>query len=231
MHNRLTRRFTAVLVLAGAVAAAPAFADTVLFSNLGPGSSYDPIFGYSVGPVTPSRSWVEAESFTPSMDLRFADAQLPMSALTPGIFTNVYLESDNSGTPGSILDTLLPQSPITTASTGSIVSFDCASCPMLSAGTTYWIVAGLGNGNSTWFGNNTGDTGGFGRFEFAAFGSLDGPWVPNSPAQGAFTTPALQVDGSALTPTPEPGSLPALGTLIAGLASAIHLRRTRAALP
>jgi hypothetical protein len=231
MHNRSTRRFTAVLVLVGAVAAAPAFADTVLFSNLGPGSSYDPNVGYSVGPVTSTRSWVEAESFTPSMDLRFADAQLPLSAYTPGIFTNLYLESDNSGTPGSILDTLLQQSPITTSNSGSIVSFDCASCPTLSAGTTYWIVAGLGNGNVTWFGNNTGDTGGFGRFEFAAFGSLDGPWVPSAPGIYISTTPALEVDGSALTPTPEPGSLPALGTLIAGLASAVHLRRTRASLP
>ena len=58
-----------------------------------------------------------AESFATPTNIQFADAQLAMIAVG-GTTADVYLESDSGGKPGSILDTLVEQSSIT--STGVV---------------------------------------------------------------------------------------------------------------
>jgi len=157
-------------------------------------------------------------SFTPSSGFQFTDAQLALES-SGGTSADVYLESDASGSPGSILDTLVEQSPIIGGS-GSLITFDCASCPTLTAGTTYWIVATAG-AVASWDLNDTGENGGAYNYS----GSPTGPWNGSG-----LPTPAFEVDGTPLTSSvPEPGPLVLLGTAGAGLALALRRKARPAA--
>jgi hypothetical protein len=131
-----------------------------------------------------------------------------------GTTADVYLESNSGGNPGSILDTLVEQSPIS----NGIVTFDCSLCPTLSAATTYWIVTVGGNGTIDWFVNNTGVTGAAANI----LGSASGPWSDTAiQPSGAF-----EVDGSG-SPVPEPNSLALLCAVVAGMGFAARRRWRR----
>ncbi len=215
--RRLVRQFAMALFLAGVVGAAPAFANEI-YSNLGSGDSYDSGSAYLIGQISIFNQ-VIGESFVPSANFQFTDAQLALYS-GGGTSTAVYLESDNSGNPGSILDTLAEQSSVV-GLPGSVVQFDCTTCLSLTAGTEYWIVAAAGNGQTEWAYNDTGDNSGV---DYTYSGSATpGSWSKNSTA----TRGAFEVDGTPLTTTvPEPDSVALFGTGIAGLAL-IH-RRNRA---
>ena len=134
---------------------------------------------------------VVGQSFTTGTDLQFADARLALyTAVAPADITSasVYLESDNAGVPGAILDTLVEQSPI---GSPSIVTFDCALCLMLSAGSIHWIVAvAVPPIEAAWNWNSTDDNSGIAVNQI---GSVTGPWVFTSGRiRGAF-----EVDGIA----------------------------------
>jgi hypothetical protein len=216
MYKRgLKGRLTAVLVLMGTAAAAPVFADVVIYSDFGAGDSWDDGHAWVIGTFLNEPNQVVGASFTTTTSIQFADAQLALLSngqTGSGTTADVYLESNSGGDPGSILDTLVEQSPIS----NGIVTFDCSLCPTLSAATTYWIVTAPGNGQTFWFNNNTGVIG-------AALSESDtGPWSDDSThASGAF-----EVDGS-VSPVPEPNSLALLWTLAAGMGFAA--RRKRAA--
>lgn len=219
MGGRLGR---AVLVLAGIIAAGPVLADPIpgdvlIYSNFGAGGSFDTTRGWGVGP-DPFHlvDQVVGQSFTTTSSLQFADAQLAMFSVG-GTSAAVYLESDDGGHPGAILDTLVEQNPI---GAPGIVTFDCSLCLTLSAGTRYWIVAAEGDATSAWNWNSIGDDSGI---AFNSAGSATGPWnfVPGA-TRGAF-----EVDG--FTPVPEPGSLTLLSALLGmlGFAAFSKTARTR----
>jgi hypothetical protein len=187
MQRRLGGRLgTAVLVLAGIIAVGPVSADPIpgevlIYSNFGPGGSFDTTMGWTIGHFPGTGSQVVGQSFTTTSSLQFADAQLAMSGAV-GTSAAVYLESDNGGQPGTILDTLVEQNPI--GMTPGIVTFNCRLCVTLSAGTQYWIVAAEGNGNTIWIWNNISDNSGL---AVNHAGSATGPWMVsmeiNSPGQ------------------------------------------------
>jgi hypothetical protein len=214
--NRFTRRFLAVLVLAGAAGLTPAYAD-ILYSNLGAGGSFDSGSAFNIGQIA-SFTQVIAESFTTTGSAQFEDAQLALFAYG-GTSTDVYLESDNSGAPGSVLDTLVEQSPVT-GYPGSLITFDCSTCVTLAVSTRYWIVAAQGNGPTAWSYNNTGDHSGV-LFDYT--GSITGPFNSNS----SITRGAFEVDGSTIASSvPEPSAIALLFTVV-GLAGAGLRRKNR----
>lgn len=218
MHIRtMARRFASVLAVGAALGASPVFSATI-YSNFGPGDSYNSGAAYGIGPVFSFNSIV-GESFVPGSNFQFSGARLALAAPGGGgTQTGVYLEDDNGGNPGSILDSLVEQSPLL-GGAGSVIQFNCASCPDLTAGKTYWIVAApAGDSFSSWFYNNTNDNSGV-AYNLNSGGSpTPGSWSFNpTTTRGAF-----EVDGTQLGSVPEPGSL-----ALSGMLALLALRRVR----
>jgi hypothetical protein len=126
---------------------------TLIFTNLqGPNHhKYNPGSGYYVDSSSFNGQTL-AQGFVPSSNVGFADAYMPMGVYTSNGGTGqgtgmcVTLNADNGGVPSDtvILDPptgCLPQSNGIGLFPGNFVEFDCVSCPALSPGTLYWIVA------------------------------------------------------------------------------------------
>jgi hypothetical protein len=142
----------------------PGKGNSIVFTNLtGPlHHKYNNTVGYFVD-GTSFFSQVLGGGFTPASSVKFADAYMPM-----GVYTdlgganyagtlNVYLESDAGGVPsGVVLDGPLSVcngiSNFNDGLGGNFVEFNCVTCPTLSAGTQYWLVAqqAVSNVELTW---------------------------------------------------------------------------------
>ena len=149
--------------------------------------------------------------FSLSIDSTVSDAVLAMrtrsGANSP---VNVYIESDNAGSPGSVLASLTQVGTIPTAP-GGLVTFSCndgAGCA-LQAGS-YWLVAYNSDPETLqgWF------------FAFDDRTTI----IANSEVgsvSGMYTHPGteagFEIDGT----TPEPSSFLLLGSGLAGLAGLI----------
>jgi hypothetical protein len=162
----------------------PSPGDVLVSSNFGPGGTFDTGSGYQIA------SQVIASPFTSSMTVLFSDAQLAMFS-SGGTTANVFLETDSSGSPGTIIDTLSQNGSIT--GSASVVTWECNLCPLLSAGTQYWLVAQQGNGATAWDLSNSDS----GPFAFNEIGSATGPWSPTSGIR-----PTFEIDGDVATPEP-----------------------------
>jgi len=144
---------------------------------------------------------VLATGFTPSSSVTFADAALPV-----GIYTAlggkqsgkiyVYLASDSGGVPGTILDGPLTQQywaqQFTNGRGGGIIQFNCVTCPSLTAGTPYWIIANQSAPQieDTW---DEADSDFSSPFAFNQVGSITGSWLV---VASGYIRPAWQVDGN-----------------------------------
>jgi len=139
MKKRHLRAAVAFSLLCGGFAKAD-----VIFSNLGPGNSYNPIpgflFGATVGtPVAIAMPFTPAGTFTlTQIDVAIIHQMVPNSDINSVVLT---LNSDSGGLPGAALMTWnlsgLPTSgvccTVTTVVPGSPV--------LLSAGVQYWLAA------------------------------------------------------------------------------------------
>jgi len=197
-------------------------ADSVIYSDLGPGNSYDP----SNATTNPADNWevsgassadgeeLVAVPFTPSANYDLTKILIALSFFS-GTNNGAYvtLDSDSSGSPGAVIESWTLSDLPTLGSTSTITSHQTlTSAPgiLLSAGTTYWIVAmpdsaGASDTIDGWNFNSLGDSG------TVAY-SFDGTtWnTDGSP----FILPALTVKG---TPVPEPPTFAMLGLALAAL--------------
>lgn len=168
-----------MLILAGAFSAMPVHASGPIFSSFGTGGTYNTGQAYII-----STSRAIAASFQVSANVQFTDVQLPLQS-AGGQSAQVYLESDSGGQPGAVLDTLTQQTPVLGGY--STITFSCSTCPMLSAGSRYWVVATLVSGQYLWAFNTIGLNG---AAVNASGSQSGGPWstLPNP-------SPAFQVNG------------------------------------
>jgi hypothetical protein len=195
--------------------AASAKAQT-LFSNFGTGQTYNTGTASVVGTVIKDEPIVLAVPFVSSQTATLSDVMAPLGGEGS---VNFYVESDSGGQPGSILDTLTTTETI--GSFSSILTYTCLSCSELTSGTTYFLVAVSppGNGFSDWFISNSD----FGALYGNDIGSTSGPWTATTSLSDPL--PAFEVNGTPLTPTPEPPSQLLFGTGLLGFAAFFSLRR------
>jgi len=218
------RYLACVVGLAFLVLALPVVsrADTVVYSDLASGNSYDP----SNATTSPSDNWevsgaasadgeeLVAVPFTPSANYDLTKILIALS-YSSGTNNGAYvtLDSDSSGTPGAVIESWTLSNLPALGSTSTITSQQTlTSAPgvLLTSGTTYWIVAmpdsaGTSDTIDGWNFNINGDSG------TVAY-SFDGTtWSTDG---SPFILPALKVKG---TPVPEPATFTMLGLALAAL--------------
>jgi hypothetical protein len=136
--DKITKKI--LLVLGAAVFTFTAHGATIVFSDLGPGDTYDQASGYG---VTGGGADIAAKFIAgASGDLANIDLGLTFSAGVSGP-VNVFLYGDASGTPDNLNQTLLGSGTPTVAfgtTDNSLVSFAVAGTVPVTIGTTYWLV-------------------------------------------------------------------------------------------
>jgi hypothetical protein len=123
----------------------------IVYNNLGPDDSYNPNIGWGVRPhLTPSMQFATTGSGLFSQ-LAIAVGNEFDSTMT------VYLQSDNNGVPGAILETLsfLVEDRF---GSGGLQVISAAGTTFLTENTWYWLT-GLASTNFGWYWNNTGAAG------------------------------------------------------------------------
>ena len=219
--------FAACLIATVALTSRPATAG-VLYSNLGPSNEFDATAGFYVE-GTKYNGQTMATPFLLGAGATVGDAVLGLGNYgfsTGNIPLDLYIESDNSGLPGSVLATLTQVGTIPPFTNGGfpptytsgLVTFTCASGCTLAAGS-YWLVALEPDAGSlqVWaFDYLDART----NYTFNALNSATGPWQQPTILDTAV---AFRIDGADTT-TPEPGSLILLASGLLGLAGLVRRR-------
>jgi len=196
--------------------ASEARADTIVFSNFGPGMTFNQLQGIGVtGSGDVFGGFIPAYAFTPTETFTFSSAQLPMNLVTGPNHFQVLLMTSSGGLPGTIIETItltdaVPMFP------PQIVVANSALHPVLTAGTQYWLAVFAPEPTTFGIWNHSFDD--FSTPQARGFVSPTGPWVETN----ILIKPAFQINGE---PVPEPSTMLLLGTGLASLGTAIRKRR------
>ncbi len=188
------------LLLVG-VAAIPARADSVIFSNLGSNESYNGTSGWTLGTYDHGADYlIVGNAFTvgaTSMNLSTIGVAVGFIEGTNQL--TIDLDADSAGSPGAIIEsfTLTGAMPnFGSVSSDNLVTATSVLHPLLTAGTQYWVVVSLPNDGLTlaaWNWNSIGDTGPFVQYD------------NGSGSPGPNTRGAMLITGQ--SSIPEPSSL------------------------
>ena len=188
------------LAISGAVLALAARADTIVFSDFGPGGIYSQNFSAG-GPATSPFEEVAAQ-FTAGASGNLAIIDLGLTYVTQGA-ANVFLYHDASGLPDNANQTFLGSVTPTAVfgtTNNTVVSLTVTGSVPVTMGNVYWLVLkpGAANEEDAW---NLGAAAGFG-----ATSSDDVTW---STSGGVVFLPAFRITASGGATVPDSG-----GTLL-----------------
>ena len=188
--------FAAVLALVAGISD-PARAG-VVYSNFGPGQSYNSNSEWQV-----YSDDAYAMQFAPTTSFTFTDAVIPMISLQGPNVYDVTLSSDSGGMPGSVLETIALNGVVSTTAPALVTATSVLE-PTLSAGSLYWLIVWTPSFNT--IGglsmNSIGDLPN-NNFAYSNFNYPTGGWhIFNQP----IARPAFEIDGVPRS-VPEPSSL------------------------
>jgi hypothetical protein len=204
-----------LLILMGALSG-EARAD-IVYSNLGPGDTYQPAVGWTVaGPSAAIAAQEVAGVFTVSgADYVLTSLELALWHIEGDRTITIHLNENSSGLPGAVIESFL----VALSPGPEIVTLTSLLTPLLSNGSTYWITTEAG-ADDTWAAWNWNDQSALG---WAV--SLDG----GASWQSVDTTsPAFRVNGTATNVVvPEPASI--ISAAVGALGLILVSRRRKAA--
>jgi hypothetical protein len=217
----MLRKFflTSLTLLFIAVGAGAARADTVIFSNFGPGMSFNPNSGLVVSGSGDSSPQVVAQGFTSTGNFNFSSAQLAFRRSTGSGPIQILLETDAGGMPGTIIESLnlnMAASPF-----ASVVTVNSMLQPLLQSGVNYWLVAYAPADTFAAWCDSVGDVSTADNFAINHIPSPTGPWISDLPG---YIRSAFQINGEVAS-TPEPSALLLFGTSLTAAAAALRKRR------
>jgi hypothetical protein len=218
---RIAASRTGVALLFMAVlTTAPANAESILFSTLGPGDAFDvnaaSFFGFDEGEEgDPDSRFARAMPFSPSSTAALTSLDLALDFtpnIPPGTLV-INLFAAEGALPGLLLETFTRTEPLAPG----VYSFSSLAQPVLHVGQDYFIEATTsGRGFGGWFFSSVIPEEHARGLE--AFRIDNGPWRRLA-APGEIV--ALRVTGDA-APVPEPASVILVGTAVA----LVRLRRS-----
>jgi hypothetical protein len=188
------------------IAPAVSRADIDLFTNFGPGFSYNTGAGNFAGNAFDGsgNNYAEGDTFTPTTSANFSALDIALSCFfsCPDPVT-VSLDANNAGVPGAVLESFNVLGPLLGAfgSNNSPLVLTSVLHPLLVAGTQYWVAVSTDlNDSVVWNWNSTGDA------SSEAISTNGGTtWF----APSGLTPGAYQVNA-----TPEPRAVVLLATVV-----------------
>ncbi len=202
-------------------------ADTVVFSNFGPGFSYDGVEGNPIGNAFTfdGSVYAEGDTFKPTTTTTLKSIDIALSCVATGLcpdsFT-VELTANSADAPGAVIESFTV-SGTSLAAQGSVnppVLLSSVLNPTLTAGTQYWVaVLSDSNDSISWGLNTTGDT----SDQAQSYDGGASYFSPSGVTPGAYqiNAPSAVVVGQ----TPEPASLVLLASGMLSMLPAVRRRR------
>lgn len=166
----------------------------IIYSNLGPGMSFDRGSGWGIIEFMCDGCWRQAISqqfSTPAGEYVFWRASVALEHIGGPDRVRLFLQADSSGRPGHVVDSMVIDS---IGSAPGIYTVTSTGAPVL-ADTLYWLTVAAGGDSALagWMWNSIGDASST-TFAVTQGGGPSGPWrVGFLQTRGAF-----QIEGRAL---------------------------------
>ncbi|MDE2213837.1 MAG: PEP-CTERM sorting domain-containing protein [Candidatus Omnitrophica bacterium] len=203
--NLIFLSFTAFLFIFSGQAKAD-----IIYSNIFGTPGYDTTIGWTIG--SPG-NYEQGDAFTPTANYTLTNIELAAGNFSGTNGINVQLMTDNSGQPGSILESFSFSGLGSFGSTYPLLSANSVLDPTLDANKQYWLVSSAPDSSSyeVWNWNSGGFIG-----PHAATQDNGATWdISSSDITGAFLIEGTPVG---VNPVPEPPTLALFaGALFAGI--------------
>jgi len=193
-------------------------ASSVIFSDFGPGHTYNSVTGLAIAGTGSNPGFVEwGNSFTSSAKFDLTEIRMALGWIAGANGVTVSLDANNGGTPGQALATWsFAGLPVAGTSNSIIQTKTFAAGIVLQPGQTYWLVTAplAANTQAVWNFNSIGMTS-VGAVKFG-----DG-WLTTRISTGAF-----EVIGTSVVPESDTWFL--FGTGLVGILGLIRKRKQAA---